>query len=486
MLFFIAFIYFYRKYNSDFYNFSKTKKILYYVLLFIFDFLVVFSQEQLSFAFFGMLIIWFFFNHCYNKGMKNKKKTIIDLSLVVLSLIGTMFILLSPGNIKRLENTTQIESNIGFFEKFYNNLPNIFYASTSESLDITIFTLIFLVLFIIFSLTNSIKKIKSNKFFFCPIILIVIWFIFTALKMFLVFSTPIIFLYCFYSVFSLFVISVSNYFSSGKIIHLLLPCSMIMIEYCLILSPSYGGRTTIPYLILLFFYITYLAYEVFSCSKNYVKYVLPILAICSMPVFSNYVLFYKSYKDNAISYDLNDSILKNINVKYNGNIYLFKYPNLECGMMPYYNGYSYINDYMKEYYNISPHTNIIWLEWNDYLKYNSITNNFNNTIHAFGIYGFEENFGWWAMCNSAFYCNAKESISICLVNPFGWDDEISLLVNGEQCKTVILRSGTMQTIELKAYNGLNLVEIKNSKFQAPGTNGDSRELAIIISNIIIN
>lgn len=480
MLFVFMYIYHLLIYNNlDLNNVNKINKRVFYIIIIFSLLMASISQEQISVATFGIVTIWILFDRFI---MKKKRDTTLDIIMISISFLGLMFVLLSPGNFVRLDTT--VENNLSFFEKIYFNMPKVFNAITKESKSLSIYNF-FLVLVICFVLYDCVIFYNNNpkKYNIIFLLLTIIFFICCSIAL-VSKNNKLLFIVYSYIVFYFLVISFFDYLIKKDILYFILPSLMVMIEFSLLASPSVGGRTTIPYLFSLFLYISFMISKRVISNTKKVNIVYVSLIISIFPVISSYQNVYLNFSENKKVFDLNEKILRNIHPE-NGNVYLFKYPNLYGGVEPYDYGYYYVNDYIKEYYDISSNTNLIWLDNNKYTLKN-LTNDFYSTLHVYGLYDYEENVGWWMQKNCAFYFESgrTKKITISFYNPFDFIVEGELFINGDSIK-ISVKNNEFKSYEIDTKDGINLIEIKNNISNSDNDNNDIRELSLLISKVEI-
>ena len=337
-------------------SFKYIPNILYLIILCL---LVVLSQEQ-----FGAGLIPFFIMYMIVLNRKNIKKHLkIDIPCLLFSIIGYLVLFLAPGNWARM-TTTDFFSKMSIIEKIKYNYPNVINSIFLEKNYIFMFLIMFLA---IFMCVEIIKKYRNNKLIKYLVISSIITYIVQAIYTVVMINSyheSIIFnILSTISLVNIFIDSIL-YFNNTKdeqyyLYEILAICSI----YCLLMSPVVGGRTSIPFMIILFVIITKLCVDC-MCGDNKVFKVVLILIISVFGIYGsyNYVINYNGYRNNYVIMRLNDKILKKYDEDKNDKtITLYKVPCEIYGAAQIYE-IDYIFDWVKEYYNIPSDVQVNWID----------------------------------------------------------------------------------------------------------------------------
>ncbi len=368
-------VYFWTSNSNDNGKIKNDKfEILKRTLITVVIFIASFSQEQVSISLSVLIGVYIVINYIFYKRIKR-----YDIINLISSILGTIFVMFAPGNQGRMgENplfyaTPLVTRTIGNINAIYDE---VFGYKFIYIMNVYIFSLILLgiIMFIknykykfihlVFSITNLIilsliiiKKVPlydllSNKLSTNLILgLITLYIIFLCIE--------IIFYYIKENKFIILSIFVASLCTIGSMAFI--PCITI--------------RCYVPFVILSFLIITDIItdfLEEVKMTKEIKGKKLELLfeliiLICIVPIsFKNYKVILEGYEANIEYHVENDRKLKELSDKLkNGEkiseITLSKLPNEICAnQMPYQEGFSYIEEWMKEYYNIDSDVEFKW------------------------------------------------------------------------------------------------------------------------------
>ncbi len=329
-----------------------------YILCLFFIFIAAWSQEQIS-----AMVVAFIVLYTIHKAIIDKKINWKNILMCLSSIAGFAVLMIAPGSRVRL-TTTDDFSKLSLLGKIKVNLPNIINNVFG------MYTKIFTILFLLVCLYLVYKNIKKDKKY---ILIHKIVFISTlCILLFTCIRNEGYFSY-FYSLIdkdiykllsmSFMIIqllgllwSVLRYFYSHKeylFIYLIISglCSLGVIS----VAPYFPLRSTIMFDITMFIIAVYVFVDILKSKMDY-KYVMFSLLVVSIVNFS--LVTYGYYKNNNVMKS-NDALLKETSkkIKQGEDITVVKNlkkipDNLYAIEMPYDEGYSYIQTYMKYYYDL--------------------------------------------------------------------------------------------------------------------------------------
>lgn len=370
---FLMFIYLYDTREER--NFkSKWLKILYDILCGFCIFISTFSQEQISAAALGYIVV---VTGCHI--FKERKLRLADAIMCLLAITGFVVLMIAPGNAIRQQHPTSIEfyskpllervgvgienlilGNFSDFSKMFNMVFYIAVAYASYQVLKEKFTTKWYTLGI-----ARLSLLSTISIIFVTVLQEVGYFSF----IYGLLSNPI------YQIFvmGIFIIqlllmlySVAIYLYYKKqiwLIHILL--SAIFSIGCMIVAPYFALRSALPFEILCFVFILYVLgefYQKLSDKKIAIYFLLPIFAI----LVYNVLDITKGYYQNSVINRENDRILTEVSEKIKSGetvkeATLKKLPDLTySGDQPYMEGNDYIMIYMKEYYDLPKDFNIMY------------------------------------------------------------------------------------------------------------------------------
>ena len=325
-------------------------------LLCLLSFFATFSQEQIGVGLIAFQIFYIILHH-----LKNIKKYIkVDLPLFIITLVSYLVLFLAPGNWKRMDSNVEF-SKLSVFGKIAKNYPELIKNIFVDRMYIFIYFLCLLFMFVIYKIIKKYKSNKKSLLLLIPFIstIVLIFQIHTfndSSNMFLLYLNGTIWLISFF-------ITCLIYFNINKEIHFasFLVCGFGTI-ICLLMSPTLGGRTYLPFIFFVILIITKLVMDVI-CEKNFLKYIAVLFIIyVSSKGIRNYYRIYEGYRDNYPIYKLNTKILSSYD-KDSGkkDITLYKVENSWYGSTQPYEEES-MEYWIKQYYDLPADVDINYID----------------------------------------------------------------------------------------------------------------------------
>ncbi len=369
ILFLLLFIYFYDKYTKIEIK-KKINKILYIIMCGIFIFLASFSQEQIAIAMLSYIIIHLIYNI-----IKNKKFNKIDLLMTIISLIGFLILMMAPGNELRKLHPTSIDFyNSPFISRTINSIESI--ICNNFGIYNKIFSFIFFASAIYCSfitikqtkklkILSSISLISTSLIFFVNCIKQEGYFnyLYAVIK-----NETYKNLAIFFSIIQLALLlySITVYLWNKKeyLILNLFYCGIIS-QAAMIVAPYFPLRSTIIFEVISFVLIINIIssiYQKIKIKRQILYIIIPILIVTSF----NVIKITRGYMQNININNENDLILRQTSTEIKeGNeineIYLKQLPNiLYSGDQPYTEGNAYIEEWIKQYYDLPENINLIY------------------------------------------------------------------------------------------------------------------------------
>lgn len=313
------------------------------------------SQEQVGISVLIYYVFYILFDHL--KGWKKYKK--LDLFVLAVSLISYLILFCSPGNFKRL-NGNEGFASLSLFEKIAVNMPKVlsmFFESGMARFNILLF---------IGMCIMSVYLLKENrKLSFFSVSTGFIGLIYAGLLMNII-RLPALLQNCFYFLFILNLLLLSLfYFSYTK----RMAVNALVIAaggsvFCLLYSPAVHARSYIEYLYIVFILLVILfidAYERYSFYSLFQAAALVFMVVLGIKSITNFQQSLNGYRENYFALEFNHQKLKSYDKKQGRTIFLSKLANDEYRVeLPYDPDFSYIEYWVKEYYNIPQEVVFQW------------------------------------------------------------------------------------------------------------------------------
>lgn len=366
---FLIYIYIYQESkNSEFKN--KFIKTLFYIFCAMLMFMSTFSQEQISVAALGYILILTIYNI-----VRNKKLNKLDIVMCIVAIIGFCILMLAPGNAIRQQHPTSIEFySKPILERIIAGIENLVLGNFS------MYTKIFNILFYICVWYASYKVVKDNKgiTFVSKLSLLstsVIIFITSIqsvgyfewvydLATFKIYKLAVMLMFVLQLVLMFYSVIIYLYEKKQyKVINILI--SAVFSIACMIIAPYFALRSSIAFEALCFIFMLYILQEVYDdlkYKKTLVYILIPIFLISMFNIFTITKGYYSNSKINEQNNEtlivVSNKIKKGEDIKV---ITLKKLKNiLYSGDQPYTEGNDYITIYMKEYYDLPKDIEIIY------------------------------------------------------------------------------------------------------------------------------
>jgi len=427
------------------------------------------SQEQVGLSVLVYFIFYILFDHL--KEWKKYKK--LDFTVLIVSLVSYLILFCAPGNFVRLGSNSEF-AEMSFFEKISFNMPRI--LDTFFINDMTVFNLLLLAGMFIMAF-YLIKKSKVFGILGISTVIIALLYIGLLLKFI---HLPAFVLYCVYFVFLVNLIFLSLcYFHQTKRMEInALVFAGGASVFCLLYSPTILERSYIEYIFFVFILLSILFID---CYERYSFYslfrmgaVLFFSVLCIKSVL-NFRTIYKGYKQNAYALEYNHQILRNYSADEGKAIYLAKLPNYRYRVqMPYDTGFSSMEYWYKEYYNIPHGVSFQWgkLEVGKYLQ---IAGDF-----------FDD--GWFGKEGSLTVdaTKIKQIGFVCNIPDYAPITNQLLCTIGEETVTFEVKKGTNEfTLDLSDYSLEDLtIDLRAESTYNPkkiGLSEDARDLSMVLS-----
>lgn len=331
-------------------NNIKFNKVISSLIIIFLSFLTTFSQEQIGVGLVGFVILYIISHHF----KEIKKYLVIDLPLLVTTVISYIFLFMAPGNWVRME-TNQEFAKLSIFEKVIKNYYKILKSIFMDKMNIFMLILCFIMIYMLYKIVKN-CKLKKKYILLIPVLISIFEMVFIFFPelsnhyiLFVLTST--IWLCLFFGISLL-------YFKNHKIIEFTsFEVAAIGTMFCLVFSPTIGGRTGIPYIFFVILIITKMIVDILN-DTTIIKIICMLFIIyITVTGIINYITIYCGYRDNYVIEELNDKILK----KYRSEeiVKLYKVKNSIYGSVQSYEEPS-MDFWIKEYYNIPQKTKFIW------------------------------------------------------------------------------------------------------------------------------
>ena len=358
----LTFMYLYIKVIDHIKNNDKYNYWVYLIGLILTSFLTVFSQEQ-----FGVGLALFVLSYIvYNHFKTFKKYLKIDIPVLVNSLVWYLVLFLAPGNWVRMATNTNFAA-LSFIGKIKENLPriiiNIFYDK------MTYFIIAILFIGIIMAIKNYMSHNIKNKvlnimLLVFNVIVYVIQFIIlpmeskvTPIGHILIILMGMVTLVCF------FITSLIYFYNNKHMEYCSYEAAAFGTIFCLLMSPTTGGRTGLPFIFLIFIIITKCLMDFINDKNKFlVAFIIIVILYTGFIGYRNYRYIYKGYQDNYPINKLNDQILKSYDATKDGNtLILYKVEDSWFGSTQSYEEPT-MNEWICEYYNIPKDVTFKWID----------------------------------------------------------------------------------------------------------------------------
>ena len=343
-------IYYFMELSKKIKKKEKVRYALWIPILCILAFFAVFSHEQLGTG----IMIFFGFYIAIGQGKKIKDYLKLDIPVGLVSIISYILLIAAPGNWVRMDSNTEFAS-LNFIEKIIQNFPRILYSIFENKLfPVLLAVLVFTALYI------NIDKFKGNK---RRLELIMVLFLFPTAVYIGIISKIY---YCAYGLLWFIVLGLAMiyYFIKTKRTSLIaLPIGGTCCYFCLLVSPTVGGRTLLPFWFFIFILIGFFFAEIIKEKKPILNILLIVAFGClSLLGAKNYYMIYDGYAENYAIEKLNYRILANYEkTNDNNKITLYKYRAVWYGSTRLYEEPS-MKTWVCEYFNIPQDVEINWVD----------------------------------------------------------------------------------------------------------------------------
>lgn len=338
------------------------------IACFILIFLASFSQEQIATLCVAYTILMLLFEL-----WQTKKINLNNIIMFVGSSLGFMLLALCPGSRNRL-GTDAAFASLSLLGKIKANLPNILINVFGQYTKI--FTIIFFLVIIYFIYQNLHNK-ELKKYYilnYLSLISTSLILLGTALRdegyfCYIYYFQDNNLWYILIMILILFqlalcLLSIITYFYQEKEYKY---CYLIMgaigTQVVMLIAPYYPLRSTIMFDIIYFLFVTYTLGKIYINNKELFKYILIVLGIIS--IFNFYNITYGYYTNYEVQRS-DDTILRDTSskIKLGEDIKSVKLSKLTSNLYgieePYAEGYDYILNYMKHYYDLPDSLIIIY------------------------------------------------------------------------------------------------------------------------------
>lgn len=338
-------------YNKLCKKIKKNEKInywLYFPILFLSIIFTTMSQEQ-----YGITLIAYIVSYIVLTHIKNIKEYIkLDLFSLIVAISSYLVLFMAPGNWARMATNVEF-SKLSFFGKILRNTPRIFYALFFDKQQIYVYLLCGIMLYIIY---EFLKERKINKYFLYFSGLV------SVIQIIIVkFNIQHIASYLFFAIWFLDIATLTfiYLYKEKKLGLMAMEIAAICSEFCLLVSPTVGGRTCLPYMFMLFVIITcFIIFMININEKTYNTFIIIIFLIIGLYGAKNYYVVYSGYRNNYPIYKLNDRIYKEY--ESGDTLTLYKPINSWFGSTQSYEEPS-MDIWIKEYYDIPQEVQFNWV-----------------------------------------------------------------------------------------------------------------------------
>lgn len=360
---FFALIYFYTKTSMKLKSGQKINYFITIPLLVFLTFITTFSQEQIGIAVIAYLIFYFLFDHIkeYKKHLK------IDLPIFITSIISYLFLFLAPGNWVRMDSTEF--SNYSFFEKIFNNYPEIIKNIFKDEMKIFLYILTPIIFYMVIKLVyKKVIKEKKNNYKWLLLIIPILLILFGVTKLLapyvgVEYARILLTILGTGWLICMFITSIFYFLDNKNLSVCAIMIASIASIFCLLLSPTVGGRTGLPFIFFLFLIIALLVTDIYN-NKGVILKIIVIVSFVYLGYkgINNYIAIYHGYRNNKELNDYNFELLK----KYDKNsenkeINLYKNRITWYGTTRSYEEPS-MDFWIKEYFNIPQDVEFKWID----------------------------------------------------------------------------------------------------------------------------
>lgn len=349
-----AFVYFYLKLTKKIEEGKTVNYVFWLPVLLILNFFATFSQEQLGVATLAFLLVYIFF--CHRKEMK--KYFTLDIPNLVVCVVSFLFLIGAPGNWARMDSNVEFAS-LSLFGKICYNFPEIIRNIFNSEMQIY---MIMLTILFLGCLILKRKQLFKNEWVVLISQLSFVLFTFLCLLFQKVWSNTVVI----YGVIWIIYIGIWMIIYGLRFHKLSIPtiaiagCGSI---FCLLVSPTQGGRTSLPFLFFIFLLIAIFINELFHENKLYLNVILVLaLLFFSYKGAFNYYRIYRGYAENYALERLNFDLLRHYNSEEDGKtITLYKYKETWYGTFRSYEEPS-MDYWIKEYFAIPQDVEFQWVD----------------------------------------------------------------------------------------------------------------------------
>lgn len=331
---------------------NKTKKkekvnFWYYIVLFFSIIFTTLSQEQYGITLIAYIGSYIVFTHL--KDIKKYWK--VDLYVLLIAIISYLVLFMAPGNWVRMDMNSEF-ANLSLVGKIIKNMPGILFSIFFNKNVIFICLLCLIVEYMIYKLKDSMNKYLKYIFIIIPIILMIL-VVFNVIH-------ALSFVLCLIWFVEVFIVSLLYLYKTKKLELMPIEIACIASEFCLLVSPTVGGRTTLPFIFIIFVIILCFVSIILNEKNNRLNLAIIILfLLIGAHGFKNYYMIYSGYRDNYDIYQLNDKIYKSY--KEGDTITLYKVKNAYFGSTQSYQEPS-MDIWIKEYYDIPQEVQFEWID----------------------------------------------------------------------------------------------------------------------------
>lgn len=351
---FFSIIYLLPKINISADNFREKK--MKYIMLAVMIAFTAFSHEQTGFS-----IVIYVVAYTIYRGVITKKLNKENIFFSVEAILVYAFLFFAPGNWNRLSGSTEF-SKLSFFEKITHNFNPIIDELFVENF-MYIYLLISLLLIIV---SRRIYKNDHNKIVYCLSGSSFIMCVVTVLGNIKNNSGIFHFGAIVYLLSTFACLCYYNFIKNRMELSILLLASAGS-AFCVLISPTLPIRCFTEWFIIIDMVLIIMVIDYFdtdsfgaSCTQRIVRFfVMLILMLVVYKGVTTYFFYEKGYYKNEKILSENDSKL----LKFSGEkaISLKKLEDdFFAPVMPYNDGFNFIEYWMKEYYGIPIETKIYW------------------------------------------------------------------------------------------------------------------------------
>lgn len=349
----LAFIYYYINLCKKQKEKEKFNKVISIFLIVLLSFFATFSQEQIGVGLLGFLIMYIIFHH----GKQIKNYLIIDLPALIATIASYIVLFMAPGNWARMSTNVEF-SKLSMVEKIFKNYPEILRNIFLDPMHIFMYILCFGMFFMIYKIYKK-YGVKTKKVYCLSIPLLS-----NVLQMMMMHYNGAIYHPTMFVasstiwLISFFITSLLYFAMNEKIEFCSLEVAAVGTIFCLVLSPTVGGRTGLPFIFFIILIATKLLIDMLNDIKIMKLLAAILLLYLSMRGINNYITVYCGYRDNYAIMKLNDKILRSYK-EGNDSITLYKVENIWYGSTQSYEEPS-MDFWIKEYYDIPQKVTFNW------------------------------------------------------------------------------------------------------------------------------